>query len=95
MGNTSRLVKAMGRPLKEEPHAHDGDVAKVLWTAGVLMYLALAGYAVIAAGKDFDMQAFGIGLASVLAGGGAGVGVKKWLQNKGGAPQDRRPQPGQ
>lgn len=89
MGSTSKAFRIMGRPLKEEPHAHDGDVAKVLWAAGVLMYLTLAAYAVIAAGKDFDMQAFGIGLASVLAGGGTGVGVKKWLQNKGATPHER------
>lgn len=57
----------------------DGDsycVAKVLWFFGVVGFIGLATWAVVIHGKDFNAQDYGIGLGSVLGGGGIGVAQK-------------------
>ena len=51
------------------------DIARVLWFVGVLSYIAFAGYHVYH-DHQLDPLAYGTGLGAVLAGGGAGVGLK-------------------
>ena len=48
---------------------------RLLLIAGVVVFLALAMYAVWH-GKDFNAQDYGIGLGSLLGGGGAGIWAK-------------------
>lgn len=52
------------------------DVARVLWAASVLTFLGLAIVHVAFNKQAFDAQNFGLGAGGVLAGGGAGVGLK-------------------
>ena len=51
------------------------DIARVLWTLGVLSFVVYAGINVWH-NHAFDPMAYGTGLGAVLAGGGAGVGLK-------------------
>lgn len=51
------------------------DVARVLWVLGVLSFVAFAGWHVWQ-NHQFDPLNYGGGLGGLLAGGGAGVGLK-------------------
>jgi hypothetical protein len=57
------------------PDNQTTDVARVLWAVGVVSFIGFAGWHVIA-NHQFDPMAYGTGLGAVLAGGGAGVGLK-------------------
>lgn len=52
------------------------DLGRLLWAVGVLTYIGLAIYALIK-GQLWQPESYGIGLGAVLAGGGAGIGLKK------------------
>jgi len=51
------------------------DVARVLWVISVLTFIGFGGWHVIA-NHQFNPMEYGTGLGAVLAGGGAGVGLK-------------------
>ena len=51
------------------------DIARVLWAISIIIFLALAIYHVLKHGQ-FDPLGYGTGLGGLLAGGGAGVGLK-------------------
>ncbi len=55
----------------------DFDIGRVLWLITVIMFLGLAGWAVIHNHQILDFANFGLGAGAVLAGGGAGLGMKK------------------
>lgn len=56
------------------------DVFRVGYALGVLSFLALSFYAV-ASGQAWDPVAFGAGFGTVLALGGAGVGLRGRLED--------------
>lgn len=51
------------------------DIGRVLWFGFSVIFAGLTVVA-LCKGHQFDPQAFGIGAASLLGGGGAGVGLK-------------------
>jgi hypothetical protein len=51
------------------------DVTKLLWVAGVMVYLILSIISVFK-GQSWDPQQYGIGLGVVLAGGGAAIKLR-------------------
>lgn len=51
------------------------DVTKLLWVAGVMVYLVLSIISVFK-GQPWDPQQYGIGLGVVLAGGGAAIKLR-------------------
>jgi len=57
------------------------DIARWLWLAGFVAYIAFQGYAILK-GQTWDPQEFAIGLGAVLALGGAGVAVKASTEPK-------------
>lgn len=57
------------------------DIARWLWLAGFIAYIAFQGYAILK-GQSWDPQEFAIGLGAVLALGGAGVAVKASTEPK-------------
>ncbi len=52
------------------------DLGRVLWAWAVLHYGALMTYAVVARGMPVDPIALGTGAATILAAGGAALGMK-------------------
>lgn len=52
------------------------DIGRILWIIGVLAFIGLSIAALIK-GQSWEPEAYGIGLGAVLAGGGAGIGLKK------------------
>ena len=52
------------------------DIGRVLWALGALTFLGLAIYAVAIKGQAFDAMTYGAGLGTVLAAGGAALGMK-------------------
>ena len=52
------------------------DLGRILWAIGVLAYIAYAGISLWHNKTPFDMQAYGIGFAAVLAAGGAALALK-------------------
>jgi len=55
----------------------DFDVGRVLWLLTVVVFLGLAVFAVVKNHQVLDFANFGIGAGGVLAGGGAGLGMKR------------------
>lgn len=51
------------------------DAGRVLWVAGTVAFICFTGYQVFRQGT-FDASSYGIGLGSLLTGGGAGLGLK-------------------
>lgn len=51
------------------------DVARVLLFLGGIAFIVYSGYHVWH-NRSFDFQSYGIGLGSILGGGGAGIGLK-------------------
>ncbi len=56
------------------------DPARVLWAAGVLVFLA--GAVVLMVQGKFDLQTYGIGFGAVLGGGAFGVKIKSSTEPK-------------
>lgn len=52
------------------------DIGRILWALGVLVFLAQAVGALWFQHQPWDPSAYGLGLGAVLAGGGAGIGLK-------------------
>lgn len=55
---------------------HTFDIARVLWFVSVMTFLALAVWHVVINKQGFDASNFGLGAGGMLAGGGAGLGLK-------------------
>jgi hypothetical protein len=53
------------------------DLFRWLAVGSVVTGLALEIYSVVSLKKTFDMQAFGLGMAAVFAGAGAGLKLKE------------------
>ncbi len=51
------------------------DIARVLLASGVVSFIAFAGWHVVG-NHQFDPLAYGGGFGALLAGGGAGIGLK-------------------
>ena len=58
------------------------DVGRVLLASGAVTFLALSIYHVWH-NKTFDPMGFGAGFGGILAGGGAGIGMKSKTEPKG------------
>lgn len=56
------------------------DPARVLWVIGTLVFYAGAIQQMFL--LKFDMQTYGIGMAAVLAGGGAAIKIKESSEPK-------------
>lgn len=55
----------------------DYDIGRLLWALAVLSFFCLAGWSIVVNKQPFDALSYGTGLAAVLAGGGAALGLKK------------------
>jgi hypothetical protein len=65
------------------------DTGRVLWAAGVVVFLYLAVYVTITKDEPtFDFQAFGIGFGAVLAAGGGMVAWMRTPQSPGKRDND-------
>ena len=62
----------------------DYDIGRILWGLATLTFLFLACWAVIYNKQAFDAMSYGGGLAAVLAGGGAALGMKQNTEVKPG-----------
>lgn len=51
------------------------DIARVLWALGVVVGVGLSVISVLK-GQPWDIQSYGIGFGTLLAGGGAAVRMK-------------------
>ena len=51
------------------------DVGRILWILGVLAFIALSVASILKTGT-FDPMNWGAGYGGLLAGGGAGIGLK-------------------
>lgn len=51
------------------------DIGRVLWFKGVIAYILISAFEVYR-GVNMDMVAWGTGLAALLGGGGAAIGMK-------------------
>ena len=60
----------------------DYDIGRILWAMAVLSFFFLAGWAIVVNKQAFDALSYGSGLAAVLAGGGAALGLKKDTEPK-------------
>ena len=58
------------------------DIGRILWAISVVVFLALAVYAVIWKGQPWAPQDYGTGLGLVLAAGGAAIGFKSSAEPK-------------
>jgi hypothetical protein len=58
------------------------DIGRVLWLAGSLSFIGLAGFDVVKTGHAPDLMSFAQGFALLLAGGGAGLGFKGHTEPK-------------
>jgi len=54
------------------------DIGRILWAIGTLVFLGISWDAYVHRGQAFAPQDFGIGLGSLLSGGGAAL----WLKAK-------------
>ena len=70
-GAIKKMIKDCGTGADGETH----DVGRWLWMIGVLSYIAFSGYSLFK-GQPWHPQEFGLGFGGVLAGGGAGIGLK-------------------
>ena len=57
------------------------DIGRLLWIVGALVFFALSIYAVYRTGT-FNPTDFGTGFGLILAGGGAGIGLKAGTEPK-------------
>lgn len=57
------------------------DIARVLWAIGVVAFIGCAVYHTYFKG-EFDASSYGLGFGSVLAGGGAGIGIKSIMKGE-------------
>jgi hypothetical protein len=74
--------------LKDLITDYDGETletGRVAAIVGIAAFIVLAAWGVIAQGKDFDMQAFGIGFGSLV--GGLGV----YLMGDKSKPKEHAP----
>lgn len=61
----------------------DYDIGRILWALATLTFLFLACWAVIYNRQAFDAMSYGVGLGSVLAAGGAAIGMKQGAEIPG------------
>ena len=69
----------MFKDLFTDPEQRHSDEMAVLSILGVLGYIALSVYSVVAQGHQFDPQAYGIGLGAAIGAAAAGMGLKAKL----------------
>ena len=67
----------MTKWIKDLFYATDGtlDLSRVLMCGGTVAFIAQGAFALLWKGQTFDAQAYGIGFAALMGGGGLGV---KW-----------------
>lgn len=57
------------------------DIGRLLWAIGVFSYIGIAIYAIMK-GQPWSASEYGIGMSTILAGGGAGVAFKSKTEPK-------------
>jgi Zn-dependent protease len=78
LGFGGLIVREFVRNLLTESDNTTYDAGRVLWAAGVIVFLGLAVYVTVKRDQpEFDFQAFGIGFGAVLAAGG---GMVAWMR---------------
>jgi hypothetical protein len=74
------FIKKLCKDIVTEADGESFDIARLLWIAGSIVFLALAIWAVVKNHQPLDFMNFGAGLAAVLAGGGIGVGARAKME---------------
>lgn len=71
------MLRDVVRMLLTESDNRTHDLFRYLALCSIITGLALAVYSVVWKSQPFDMQTFGIGVGSLLAGVGVAIGLKK------------------
>ena len=84
----------MGNPIKDMLTGIDNqtfDVGRVSGILGLLVFLGLEIYVVVWKSLPFDMTAFGIAFAAMIAALGAALKLKAETEPKGGSDVTKQP----
>ena len=73
------------RELFTERDNQTADLKRVLWAAGFVWALGMETWSVVWRGTPFDLVAAGLGLAGLLAAGGATLALNRKNENTDGA----------